>query len=166
MNRRDRSWSLWILPGALAIAALLCGLAFAALWLFRPAAASLAPTAAVTVIPAPSSTATPEEAFSTPTASPPAASTGGIAVGMFVQISGTEGEGLRLRSGPGIGNSPRFLGMDAEVFEVRDGPKVADGYTWWYLVAPYDETRSGWAAANYLAVVPAETPLETPSSQP
>ncbi len=32
--------------------------------------------------------------------------------------------------------------------------KQADGYTWWYLVAPYDSTRAGWAAADFLAVVP------------
>ena len=43
---------------------------------------------------------------------------------------------------------------DAEVFMVRDGPQTADGYTWWYLVAPYDETRAGWAAADFLVVVP------------
>jgi len=25
---------------------------------------------------------------------------------------------------------------------------------WWYLVAPYDETRVGWAAADFLSYVP------------
>jgi len=43
--------------------------------------------------------------------------------------------------------------MDAEVFEVKDGPKMADNFTWWFLEAPYDPGRSGWAAANYLKVV-------------
>jgi hypothetical protein len=78
---------------------------------------------------------------------------GGIGVGMYVQITGTDGQGLRLRAGPGVGEAALFLGMDAEVFEVRDGPRNVDGYTWWYLTAPYDEKRSGWAAANYLTVV-------------
>jgi len=24
---------------------------------------------------------------------------------------------------------------------------------WWFLVSPYDEARSGWAASGYLTVV-------------
>ena len=71
-----------------------------------------------------------------------------------MQISGTEGEGLRIRSTPGLNGETVFRGEESEVFVVRDGPQTADGYTWWYLVAPYDETRAGWAAADFLAVVP------------
>jgi hypothetical protein len=78
-----------------------------------------------------------------------------VAVGVYVQISGTEGEGLRIRSSAGLNGDTVFRGEEAEVFVVRDGPQTADGYTWWYLVAPYDETRAGWAAADFLAVVPA-----------
>ena len=48
-----------------------------------------------------------------------------------------------------------FVGEEEEIFLVKDGPQQADGYTWWYLVAPYDETRAGWAAADFLAAVPA-----------
>jgi hypothetical protein len=77
-----------------------------------------------------------------------------IAVGGYVQITGTGGDGLRLRSAPGLTSELLFLGEDAEVFQVRDGPQEANGYTWWYLVAPYDETRAGWAAANFLTIVP------------
>jgi hypothetical protein len=77
-----------------------------------------------------------------------------IAIGAYVQITGTGGDGLRLRSGPGLTSEQLFLGEDAEVFQVRDGPQEANGYIWWYLVAPYDESRAGWAAANFLAVVP------------
>jgi hypothetical protein len=46
-----------------------------------------------------------------------------------------------------------MLGVEAEVFQVRDGPRDVDGYVWWFLVAPTDETRGGWAVSNYLAVV-------------
>ena len=77
-----------------------------------------------------------------------------IVVGGYVQINGTGGDGLRLRSAPGLTSELLFLGEDAEVFQVRDGPKQADGYVWWYLVAPYDESRAGWAAADFLSVVP------------
>ncbi len=148
------------------MAALFCALALGALTLLKPASVGPAPTAAIIVIPAPSSTATPDLALATPTGTPPPEVTGGIAVGMYVQIIGTNGEGLRLRTGPGITNEPRFLGMDAEVFKVQEGPKIADGYTWWYLVAPYDENRSGWAASDYLGLVSTETPQETPTPQP
>jgi hypothetical protein len=77
-----------------------------------------------------------------------------IFVGGYVQISGTEGEGLRLRASPGLAGAQLFLGYDEEVYQVREGPQEMDGHTWWYLVAPYDETRAGWAAADFLTVVP------------
>lgn len=78
---------------------------------------------------------------------------GKIYVGGYAQITGTGGDGLRLRAGPGLSQPLLFLGYDAEVFEVRDGPEDADGLSWWYLVSPYDDARSGWAAADYLSAV-------------
>jgi hypothetical protein len=71
-----------------------------------------------------------------------------------VQISGTEGQGLRIRSTPGLAGEFVFLGYDSEVFVIQDGPKVVDGHTWWYLVAPYDNTRVGWAASDFLTYIP------------
>jgi hypothetical protein len=110
----------------------------------------------LTMIPA--STSTP---LTTPTMTPdpllvgtPTLPANVIAVGGYVQITGTGGDGLRLRSAPGLTSELLFLGEEAEVFQVRDGPQEANGYTWWYLVAPYDESRTGWAAANFLLVVP------------
>ena len=109
----------------------------------------------LTMIPAPTHTpnVTPvptiDPSLVTPTLAPDT-----IGIGGYVQISGTEGEGLRIRSAPGLNGDTVFFGGESEVFIVRDGPQVADGYTWWYLVAPYDETRAGWAAADFLAVVP------------
>ena len=73
----------------------------------------------------------------------------------YVQITGTGTDGLRIRSAPGLNTETVFRGEDSEVFLVKDGPQTADGYTWWYVVAPYDDTRAGWAAAEFLAVVPA-----------
>ena len=110
--------------------------------------------AAITVIPAPSST---PNVTATATIDPfaPTATATGIAVGNYVQISGTEGEGLRIRAEPGLNGDFQFLGYDSEVFIVQDGPREADGFTWWYLVAPYDESRVGWAAADFLSYVPA-----------
>ena len=65
-----------------------------------------------------------------------------------------EGEGLRIRSAPGLTSDTVFRGEESEVFLVQEGPQSADGYTWWHLVAPYDETRNGWAVADFLVAVP------------
>lgn len=76
-----------------------------------------------------------------------------IAIGSVVQIYNTGGAGLRLRSEAGISGTVQFLGEEQELFEVRDGPSKSDGYTWWYLESPYDETRSGWAVSDFLAII-------------
>ena len=108
----------------------------------------------LTVIAAPTSTSgAPATATIDPFAPTPAPT--GIALGNYVQITGTEGEGLRIRSEPGLNGESQFLGYDSEVFLVKDGPREVDGFVWWYLVAPYDETRVGWAASDFLSYVPA-----------
>ncbi|HEX2989257.1 MAG TPA: SH3 domain-containing protein [Anaerolineales bacterium] len=108
----------------------------------------------LTMIPAPTSTSSaPATATIDPFAPTPAPT--GIAIGNYVQITGTEGEGLRIRAQPGLNGEPQFLGYDEEVFVVQDGPRQVDGFTWWYLVAPYDQTRVGWAAADFLSYIPA-----------
>jgi hypothetical protein len=76
-----------------------------------------------------------------------------LGIGVYVEISGTQGDGLRLREGPGLDNQMIFLGIEAEIFRIEDGPQVSDGYTWWYLVAPFDSSRNGWAVSNYLTII-------------
>ncbi len=105
------------------------------LTIIPPSTATLSPT----VVPTPEVTSTPE---------------GQIGIGAYVQITGTQGAGLRIRKDAGQSGETVFLGEEEETFVVKDGPKEADGFTWWYLVAPYDDTRAGWAAADYLAAVP------------
>lgn len=160
MNRTDWQalFTLRVILGAIAIAGLLCVATLALLGWLHPVSnpdLGFAP-ADLTVIPAPTSTpnttppATPDPLFAgTPTLLPDV-----VGVGGYVQITGTDGDGLRLRASPGLSGEPVFLGYDEEVFEVRDGPQDADGYTWWYVTAPYDETRTGWAASDFLAPIP------------
>jgi len=107
----------------------------------------------VTVIAAPTVTSS---APPTPTTDPfaPPTTQAGIAVGSYVQITGTEGQGLRIRAEPGLDGEFQFLAYDSEVFTIQDGPREVDGYVWWRLVAPYDETRVGWAAADFLTYIP------------
>jgi hypothetical protein len=69
-----------------------------------------------------------------------------------VQISGTEAMACACVR-RGLEGVVRFLAIESEVFQVTDGPREVDGYTWWYLTAPSDGTVQGWAVANYLAVI-------------
>lgn len=77
----------------------------------------------------------------------------GIYVGGYAQISGTSGDGLSIRSAPGISNTIHFIGLDSELFKIVDGPVENEGYTWWKVEAPYDGTRTGWCVQDYLSVV-------------
>lgn len=84
---------------------------------------------------------------------PPSPPPGDISLGITVQITGTGGDGLRLRSSPGLDGKVLYLGFEGEVFQVLEGPQEADGYTWWYLSAPYDEKVQGWAVSNFISVL-------------
>ena len=160
MNRNDLSsiLNIRVLLGALGIAGLLILVTLLSIGWTKPDPArnfGFAP-ADLTVIPAPTATPNVTATFTpdplivgTPTLAP-----NEIGLGGYVQIVGTDGEGLRLRTDPSLNGTPAFLGYDEEVFEVREGPQEADGYMWWYLVAPYDETRAGWAASDFLGAIP------------
>lgn len=146
----------WVILGAVCLAGLLLLITILSIGSaapLQPADGGLA-SANLTMIPASTSTS---GAPPTPTIDPfaPTPIPEGIAIGSYVQITGTQGDGLRIRSEPGLTGTPDFLGYDSEVFIVKDGPKIVDGYTWWYLVAPYDNTRAGWAAADFLSFIPA-----------
>lgn len=153
-------FNIKVILGALVTASvLLCGSLAAILFSKTPSTRSDndTPAAVLTILPAPSSTpristSTPNPASPTPEASPTLLP-GQIAIGVYVQISGTDGEGLRLRPLPGLDNQPLFLGYDAEVFLVMDGPQEADDLIWWFLSAPYDPQRTGWAAEDYLTTI-------------
>lgn len=162
MHFRRLGFSGWVFITAFLIALLaFIGLGAAA-WLIKPAPTALAnPTAVLTIVAA--STSTPQKpvitsASPTTIATDSATAVGGIAIDMYVQITNTGGDGLRLRKSPGTKSDILFLGYDSEVFKVVDGPELVDGYTWWFLTAPYDDSRSGWAASNFLGVVELETP--------
>lgn len=113
-------------------------------------------TAVMTVIPANTPTFTPPADNGAPTGAEtplPTPLPGVISLGAYVQIVGTDGAGLRLRDQPGLAGKVLVLGSEAEVFRIEDGPQELDGYTWWYLVGPFDSSRRGWAATNYLQIV-------------
>jgi len=145
----------WVILGALVVAGLLLLVTMISIgWTSAPRSSNVGFVPAyLTVIPASTATSNaPATATIDPFAPTPVPT--GIAIGNYAQITGTEGEGLRIRSEPGLNGEPVFLGFDSEAFLVQDGPREADGYTWWYIVAPYDETRAGWAAADFLTYIP------------
>ena len=146
-----------VLLASLALGILLTSAMAAFLFFSLPASASEDIVAAFTWIPGPTDTPQPPTSTPLPTSTitpefTPLAS-GELGTGSYVQIVGTEGTGLNIRSAPGLSTTIQFLAYDAEVFVVQDGPREADGITWWYLVTPVDQTRAGWAAADYLEVV-------------
>ena len=146
-----------LLTGVIILVGLIL-VSLAILFLARsPAPIQTAASLEITIVPAPS--LTPKSIEPTPFPTPTQTSIfflpeGMIGVGAYVQVTGTEGAGLRMRSEPGLGSSINFTALDAEVFLVIDGPEEADGYTWWHLEAPYDQTRNGWSASAFL------TPIE------
>ena len=136
---------------------ILAGLA--AVFLGRSKEPPVEVTPVLTKISAPTQTPEPSE----PTVSPTPTGTtvvvlpeGVIGVGVYVQVSGTDGAGLRMRSEPGLNGTVNFTALDAEAFLVIDGPVEADGYTWWHLEASYDQTRNGWSAGDFLSPIEEE----------
>ena len=156
MNRKDEPslWNIWTIAGALAIAGCLLLVTLISIGWF-----GTRPAGKLGFVPADLTIIAPATATSSPSPTPTPAGTtappeGQMGIGAYVQITGTEGAGLRIRSAPGQNSDTVFLGEEAETFQVKDGPQQADGYTWWYIFAHYDNTRAGWAAADFLAVVP------------
>jgi len=153
---RKQRVSGWFILAGVIIGAGLFAFSFLFLWALKPGVSAEArPTAVITIISAPTKTPAPlpEVLF---TATPPPSEEvmiDGIGKGIYVQISGTSGSGLRLRADASTAADVRFLGYESEVLLVTNGPKNADGYVWWYLTASYDESRSGWAVSSYLKPV-------------
>jgi hypothetical protein len=71
-------------------------------------------------------------------------------VGGYAQVYGTEGESLRLRSDPGLQTTTLKTIPEGARLMILDGPRDADGLTWWRLRDLIDGAE-GWAAQLYLA---------------
>lgn len=158
VNTFRKLFSPWVILGGIGVAFLLLGVFLATMFSLRakPETKPLG-TAVLYVIPAPADTKPAPSPTATQTPEPvdqPVPPGGeGVSVGALVQISGTGQDGLRIRMDPGLSGQIKFLGIEAEVFQVKDGPRQADGYTWWFLEAPYDATLNGWAVGDFLQVI-------------
>jgi hypothetical protein len=147
-----------VLVGAMGVATILLILTFAWIQWSAPPAPDVAGLLAVvtdlpmpSVTPAPAASPTIDPYAPTPTYTP---APGQISIGTVVQISGTQGVGLRIRSEPGLNSKQLFLGFDTEAYNVLDGPREVDGHAWYYLAAINDQQRTGWAASDFLTIIP------------
>ena len=148
----------WVIGGTILTASILLVVAFyVAGGLFPVESDPYQGGAELMVIPVPTATQTP-----LPTAtpivlpSPTPDQPSGIQEGGYVQISGTEGEGLRLRIEPSLTGKIAFLGIEGEIFLVTGGPVESDGYVWWQIEAPLNADRQGWVVSEFLK--PAQSP--------
>jgi len=66
-----------------------------------------------------------------------------LAIGMEVMVHTTEGDRLRVRSGPGTDFPVLFDLPNGALATLMSGPAAGSGYTWWYLRAW--DGRTGWA---------------------
>lgn len=131
----------------------------AVLFLGRNQTPAVSAPPVVTKIAAPTQTPVAPDPTTTPSPTPTSIfflPDGVIGVGAYVQVGGTGGAGLRMRANPGLGGAVNFTALDAEVFLVIDGPVEEDGYIWWHLEAPYDQTRNGWSAGDFLTLIEEE----------
>jgi hypothetical protein len=157
----NKIFNIRVLIAILVVAGVLFCASVAYILVMRPAASpsDLASASAIfTIIPA--ATSTPHAQPPTVTPFPPTPTTsptpapGTFAVGVYVLVTNTGGEGLNIHSSASISSKVLFSGNDAEVFQIAEGPVDAEGFTWWRLTASYDATRTGWAVQNYLSVIP------------
>jgi hypothetical protein len=71
-----------------------------------------------------------------------------------VQVSGTGTVGLSIRADATTQAERRSIAEEGTIFLITDGPKEADGLTWWFIKSEADPNVVGWAAADYLTPVP------------
>ena len=153
--RRDWEWEWSLLSAILVGGALgLCGvIGFVVLVGLGGSnqASGARPTAIVVTV-------TPSPIVPTPTPwplPPPSPAPEGLTVGGQAQVAGTQGDGLRLRSDPGLQTTTLKTVLDGARLLLLDGPRDVDGVTWWRL-RDVSDGAEGWAAQLYL--IPASQP--------
>ncbi len=156
--RAEASVPLWALGFAAALFAMACLSLWAYVVVTRPTVPR-ATSSPVFIVLTHSAASTPDLLSVTatfpgglaPTGTvPPVLNPGAINLGSYVQVVRTDGDPLKLRQAPTLNAEVNYLAVPNEVLKVINGPTIADGFTWWFLVDPVDDTRNGWAVENYL----------------
>jgi len=76
-----------------------------------------------------------------------------LAPGILVEVSGTEGLGLRVREQPATTAPILFKADEGQLYRVADGPVLSEEIEWWQVRALKDGS-SGWVAGEYLRIIP------------
>jgi hypothetical protein len=139
-------------------------LAGSAYLLMRPSGknpAIVPPTTATAPLPTPTgfgdATATVGGIVVSPTVAVPPSNI--IGVNGWVQVANT-GRGLVVRANPSKSGARLTVIPDGTKARVIDGPKAADGITWWKVDSynSKDPSASGWCASTYLTPTSAPSP--------
>jgi 3D (Asp-Asp-Asp) domain-containing protein len=89
-------------------------------------------------------------------AAPGLAKAAELKAGSVVRVTGTDGNGLRVRSTPGVNSKVLATIKDGQRLEILDGPRTADGLDWYQVKS---ESLTGWSNAKYLtAALPERAP--------
>ncbi len=161
-RRLGRTVPFWWLIGALVL-----GIVVVASLFFR---ADSTPSQEPPALEASPETTGPQEALApatTPTVeaqpTPVPTSPPVFGVGQQVVVANTDGEGIRLRSAPGLGSLTLEIYEEGRVFQILEpGPEYpvypveADGYRWYRVQVTDDpeDQLSGWVAGEFLAPQP------------
>lgn len=85
---------------------------------------------------------------------PPATPIPGVfTVGVKVEISGTGGDGLRMREGPGTDSQVLYLAREGEDCIILEGPQIDENLIWWKIQSLEEETKTGWSVQTYMTTI-------------
>ena len=120
----------------------------------QPAAATPTIPPVVTLEPTPTSP---------PTATPIPVAPSALAPGVYAQVTGTEGNGVSVRAGPGTNNARLTIAAEGSLVLILDGPRAdenQDNYVWWFVRA--EDGVEGWTVQEFLvpSLPPADAPQE------
>lgn len=76
---------------------------------------------------------------------------GVFAIGMVIEIYGTQNEGLNIRQTAGTDSPVVYLAHESEVYTIINGPEIKDGLIWWNISLLPDGQKIGWAVQDYFA---------------
>lgn len=78
-----------------------------------------------------------------------------LALGERVRVVDVGVQQLNVRNRAGVlDTSIVFRAEEGSIFVLADGPQQSDGLTWWRIEDPNNPSRTGWAASNYLQMLP------------
>jgi len=157
-RRLGRSMTLRGLLGLLLLLLLAVVLWWGARTLFPPPVATPTPAVVATLrplaTPTPAATTAATVSVVTPVPTPtPAPKVAAISVGQTVLIGGTDEEGIRFRSGPGLDYVTLVVLEEGTKLKALEGPQEADGFVWWRL--EMEDGTIGWAAEEWLEPISA-----------